>query len=58
MYEYLSGEYARTKWQFTPIAKLKRMFSDWRDQLNVLARLGIVRKREGVNDDLVELINK
>lgn len=56
MLEYLLSEYARTKWPFFYVVKLKEKGLFEKDEANKLASEGRIKKREGMHGVLIELI--
>jgi hypothetical protein len=56
--EYLQTEYNKTKWPYFNLLTLTAMFGEdnARKALNELWEMDVIRKRQGVNHDIVELI--
>lgn len=55
---YLQSEYAKTKWPFFSLTIILNKFKDGRSELNKLAKDGHIKRREGMNCLLIELITK
>lgn len=54
---YLKESYSKTRWPFTYLVEITNRFKTGsKDCLNELAKEGIIRKRKGINSDLVELL--
>ncbi len=54
---YLQSEYKKNPFPFFTKVELINMFGkDSKDELNQLKRDGSIRKRKGINGDLVELL--
>jgi len=52
---YLREKYKRTGFPFTPLTEITNLFGqEGKDELNQLFKQGIVRKREGANDKLIQ----
>ena len=57
IHKYLIETWTLTGWPFFGITHLKNKFGTTANrQLHELSRNGIIKKREGANTDLVELI--
>ena len=56
--EYLLQEVNKTNWTFFSLPKVQKEFKgiDIRDALNELSRNGYIRKREGMNNVLIEVV--
>lgn len=56
---YLQSEYAKTKWPFFSLTQILNKFrEEGRSELNKLAKDGHIKRREGINCWLIELIIK
>jgi hypothetical protein len=53
---YLEEYYLNTGWNFLYVIEVKNKFGECSDELNRLFREGKVRKRNGMNGDLIELV--
>jgi hypothetical protein len=53
---YLEESYKITKWNFFHVIEVKNKFGECSDELNRLFREGKIRKRPGINGDLIELV--
>lgn len=54
---YLQNEYSASKWPFFSLVEILNKFGEsGRKELNQLAKEGKVRKREGMNVKLIELL--
>lgn len=58
LHQFMKDTYAKTKFPFFTVMGLKLVFGATTvNDLNELRKQGIVKKREGANGPLVELIN-
>lgn len=56
---YLQSEYAKTKWPFFSLPQILNKFGEeGRSELNKLTKAGQIKRREGMNCWLIELINE
>ena len=56
MLNNLLSQYEKTKWNFFLVQELKNMGVWDKDEANNLVKKGIIRKRRGINGDLIELM--
>ncbi|HLO59024.1 MAG TPA: hypothetical protein VK172_14895 [Lentimicrobium sp.] len=55
---YLKQQFDASKWPFFGFVQLKKQFGkNTRDALNALRTEGIIRRREGINDIIIEYLN-
>lgn len=56
MLDHLISQYTKTKWPFFLVRQLQNEGVFNKEEANILALEGKIRKREGMHGDLIELI--